>query len=71
MDTREKLHAWLLSIDENLLVYEEDLFDGNYINPKRLHSFDAEDADNMGMTASQKEIILEAIQKLPKTLAWP
>lgn len=71
MDTRAKLHAWLLTIDEDLLAFEDALVLDKFDNPKRLHFFKGSDADNIGMAGSHKNMMLHAISILPQSAVWP
>lgn len=65
------LRAWLISVDDELLDYEEWLIQHKFFNPKRLRFFTVVEAAKIGIALCDKNMLLAAIAELPNTVAWP
>ena len=68
------LHAWLISVDNDMLLYEDWLVRRKYFNPLRLKLFDPVDLESDKRThfpLCDKKMLVAAIASLPDTVNWP
>ena len=64
MDNRRKTNAFLSSLDEDLLIYKEELKKRGFTLSTTLKYLRAHDLEEMGMADGHKRLLMNAVSKL-------